>query len=61
MSNAGTERAEHIQILINSTQKVYNLIPTLDGTYDPYGSEWLKATGNIRISLPLIISYEVWA
>ena len=28
MPHAGTERAEHIQIIITSTQKLDNMIPT---------------------------------
>ena len=44
-SNAGTERAEHIQIMMTSAREADNVIPTQDRciTMDiTYGSESLK-------------------
>ena len=53
VSHAGTERAEHIQILIISMQEAYNMIPTQDQSCGLYIStirdRLIKTTRNISI------------
>ena len=44
-----TECAEHIHIIITSTQKADNVIPTLEPITYHTGLEELKLAGNIRI------------
>ena len=52
---AGTERAEHIQIIITSAQKADNVIPTLDQFLSTIRVGLINISGNIGISPSLYI------
>ena len=58
---AGTERAEHIHIIITSAQKVDNVIPTLEQSLSTIRVGVIKTSGNAGILLSSCISRGVWA
>ena len=52
LSHAGTEHAEHIQIIITSMENADNVIPTLDQLLSTIWVRVIKTTVNIRINYP---------